>query len=58
MNRRFQFTVVLSSACIAGLLLFGAARGRSAPPDAPYTHLGVYEEVLSASKRSTWKSRT
>jgi carboxyl-terminal processing protease len=47
MNRRFQFTVVVSSACIAGLLLFGAARGRSAAPEAPYTHLGVYEEVLS-----------
>jgi carboxyl-terminal processing protease len=47
MNRRFQFTVVFSSACIAGLLLFGAARGRSAAPEAPYTHLGVYEEVLS-----------
>lgn len=47
MNRRFQFTVVVSSACIAGLLLFGAVRGRSAAPEAPYTHLAVYEEVLS-----------
>lgn len=47
MNRRFQFTVVISSACIVGLLLFGAVRGRSAAPEAPYTHLGVYEEVLS-----------
>lgn len=47
MNRRFQFTVVVSSACIVGLLLFGAVRGRSAAPEAPYTHLGVYEEVLS-----------
>jgi len=47
MNRRFQFTVVVSSACIAGLLLFGAVRGHSAAPEAPYTHLAVYEEVLS-----------
>jgi carboxyl-terminal processing protease len=47
MNRRFQFTVVVSSACIAGLLLFGAVRGRSAAPETPYTHLAVYEEVLS-----------
>jgi carboxyl-terminal processing protease len=47
MNRRFQFTVVISSACIAGLLLFGAVRGRSAAPETPYTHLAVYEEVLS-----------
>src|SRR5690242_5812371 len=47
MNRRFQFAVVGSSACVVALLLFGAVRGRSASPDAPYTHLGVYEEVLS-----------
>src|ERR1700691_4661781 len=47
MNRRFHFTVVISSACIAGLLLFGAVRGHSAAPETPYTHLAVYEEVLS-----------
>jgi carboxyl-terminal processing protease len=29
------------------MLLFGAGYGRSAPPDGPYSHLGVYSEVLS-----------
>ena len=47
MNRRFQVAVVGSSACVVALLLFGAMYGRSASPEAPYTHLGVYEEVLS-----------
>jgi carboxyl-terminal processing protease len=48
MNRRFQVAVVGSSTLVAGLLLFGAEYGRSAgPPDGPYTHLGVYSEVLS-----------
>jgi carboxyl-terminal processing protease len=47
MNRRFQVAVVGSSTLVAGLLLFGAVNGRSAPPDGPYTHLGVYSEVLS-----------
>ncbi|MBV8841680.1 MAG: PDZ domain-containing protein [Bryobacterales bacterium] len=47
MNRRFQVAVVGFSAGIVGLLLFGAEYGRSAPPDGPYTHLGVYSEVLS-----------
>lgn len=51
MNRRFQMTVVATSACIVGLLLFGAARGTSATAsDGPYTHLGVYSEVLSRIK--------
>src|SRR5579864_3510217 len=49
MNRRFQFAVVASSAVIVALLLFGAT-GRSASPDSPYTHLGVYSEVLSRIK--------
>lgn len=47
MNHRFQVAVVASSACIVGLLLFGASYGRSASTDTPYTHLGVYGEVLS-----------
>jgi carboxyl-terminal processing protease len=47
MNRRFQVAVVGFSAVVVGLLLFGAGYGRSAPPDGPYTHLGVYSEVLS-----------
>jgi carboxyl-terminal processing protease len=51
MNRRFQFAVVVSSTCLVGLLLFGAVRGRSAAADSgPYTHLGVYSEVLSRIK--------
>jgi carboxyl-terminal processing protease len=47
MNRRFQVAVVGCSTVVVGLLLFGAGYGRSAPPDGPYTHLGVYSEVLS-----------
>ena len=47
MNRRFQVAIVGFSTLVVGLLLFGAGYGRSAPPDGPYTHLGVYSEVLS-----------
>jgi carboxyl-terminal processing protease len=51
MNRRFQFAVVASSTCLVFLLLFGAVRGRSAAADSgPYSHLGVYSEVLSRIK--------
>lgn len=32
------------------MLLFGAVRGRSASIEGPYTHLGVYSEVLSRIK--------
>jgi carboxyl-terminal processing protease len=49
MNRRLQFVVVAFSSAVVALLLFGAV-GRSAPPDAPYTNLGVYSEVLSRIK--------
>lgn len=49
MNRRFQFAVVGISSVVVALLLFGAV-GRSASPDAPYTNLGVYSEVLSRIK--------
>jgi carboxyl-terminal processing protease len=49
MNRRFQFFIVACSSALVALLLFGAV-GRSASPDAPYTHLGVYSEVLSRIK--------
>lgn len=49
MNRRFQFIVVGCSSAVVALLLFGAI-GRSASPDAPYTDLGVYSEVLSRIK--------
>src|SRR5579863_8143696 len=50
MNRRFQFAVVASSTCLVVLLLFSAVRGRSAATDSPYSHLGVYSEVLSRIK--------
>jgi carboxyl-terminal processing protease len=50
MNRRFQFAVVASSTCLVSLLLFSAVRGRSAATDSPYSHLGVYSEVLSRIK--------
>src|SRR5450755_2074487 len=49
MSRRFQFLVVAFSSAVVALLLFGAV-GRSASPDAPYTNLGVYSEVLSRIK--------
>ncbi len=49
MTRRFQFTVVALSSVIVALLVFGAV-GKSASPDAPYTNLGVYSEVLSRIK--------
>jgi carboxyl-terminal processing protease len=49
MNRRFQYVLVGSSTAIVALLLFGAV-GRSASPDTPYAHLGVYSEVLSRIK--------
>jgi carboxyl-terminal processing protease len=49
MTRRFQFALVGFSAAVVALLLFGAV-GRSASPDAPYTNLGVYSEVLSRIK--------
>src|SRR5437763_8898673 len=47
MNRRFQFAFVAASACLVGVLLFGAFPGTSAAADGPYTQLGVYSEVLS-----------
>ena len=49
MNRRFQFVLVGFSTGIVALLLFGAV-GRSASPETPYAHLGVYSEVLSRIK--------
>jgi carboxyl-terminal processing protease len=49
MSRRFQFAIVALSSVIVAILLFGAV-GRSASPDAPYTNLGVYSEVLSRIK--------
>lgn len=50
MNRRFQFAVVAASTCIVGLLLFGTVKVRSAPPEEPYTQLGVYSDVLTKIK--------
>jgi carboxyl-terminal processing protease len=50
MNRRFQYAVVSTSACLVALLLFGAVRGRSASNDQPYRHLAVFSEVLSKIK--------
>jgi len=50
MNRRFQLAVVATSSCVVALLLLGAVWGRGASADGPYTHLGVYSEVLSRIK--------
>lgn len=52
MNRRFQFAVVASSTCLVFLLLFGAVRGRAGATDnGPYSHFGVYAEVLQRIQR-------
>ncbi|MBL8231979.1 MAG: PDZ domain-containing protein [Bryobacterales bacterium] len=50
MNSRFKFLVVTSSTCLVVLLMIGAVKGRSAPPEDPYKHLAVYTEVLSRIK--------
>lgn len=51
MNRRFHYAVVVSSACIVGVLLFGTVTARSATPEeSPYTQLMVFSEVLTKIK--------
>jgi carboxyl-terminal processing protease len=50
MNKSFQYAIVSTSACVVGLLLFGAVYGRSQSSDQPYRHLGVFTEVLSRIK--------
>lgn len=50
MNKSFQYAIVSTSACVVGLLLFGAVYGRSQSNDQPYKHLGVFTEVLSRIK--------
>lgn len=50
MSRRFQIAVVGFSTCMVILLLAGAVNGHSASADNPYSHLGVYSEVLSRIK--------
>lgn len=50
MNKSFQYAIVSTSACLVGLLLFGAVYGRSQSNDQPYKHLGVFTEVLSRIK--------
>jgi carboxyl-terminal processing protease len=47
MNRRFQLGVVALSTGLVALLLVGAVHGGGATADSPYTHIGVYGEVLS-----------
>jgi carboxyl-terminal processing protease len=47
MNRRFQLGVVGFSTGLVALLLAGALHGGGATADSPYTHIGVYGEVLS-----------
>ncbi len=50
MNSRIKFVVVVSSTCLMLLLLIGSVLGKSASPDDPYKHLGVYTEVLQRIK--------
>ncbi len=49
-NSRLKFFVASASTCLVFLLLFGAMRGKSAPPEDTYKHLAVYTEVLSHIK--------
>jgi carboxyl-terminal processing protease len=51
MNRRLHFAVVGSSTLLVGVLLFGTVAVRSAPPETPYTQLGVFSEVFKQIKR-------
>jgi carboxyl-terminal processing protease len=50
MNTRFKFLIASSSTLVVFLLLLGAIRGKSAPPEDTYRHLAVYTEVLSRIK--------
>lgn len=50
MNSRFKLFVVTSSTFLVVLLMIGAVKGRSAPPEDAYKHLAVYTEVLSRIK--------
>lgn len=50
MNSRFKVLVVTSSTFLVVLLMIGAVKGRSAPPEDAYKHLAVYTEVLSRIK--------
>lgn len=50
MSSRFKLFVVSSSASLVVLLLCGAVIGKSASPDEPFRHLGVFSEVLSRIK--------
>ena len=50
MNTRLKFFVASSSTLVVFLLLLGAIRGKSAPPEDTYRHLAVYTEVLSRIK--------
>lgn len=51
MNRRFQFAVILTSACIVALLMLGTVKVPGASPDDPYTQLRVYSDVLTKIQR-------
>ncbi len=50
MSSRLKYVVVMSSTCLAVMLLVGAVVGRSASPEDAYRHLAVYTEVLSRIK--------
>ena len=47
---KLRYLIVAMSAGLAGLLLFGATKGRSTNSDQPYKHLAVFSEVISRIK--------
>jgi carboxyl-terminal processing protease len=50
MSSRLRYLFMTVSACMVGMLVWGAVAGRGASPDETYRHLAVYTEVLSKIK--------
>ena len=50
MNGRLKYIVILCSAFLAGMLVFGAVATKSTAPEEVYKHLAVFTEVLSRIK--------
>ncbi len=50
MTSRLRFLFLTVSACLVGMLVWGAVVGRGASPDETYRHLAVYTEVLAKIK--------
>jgi carboxyl-terminal processing protease len=50
LNRKLQFTVILFSVLLVGMLLLGASTKKQSSPEETYRHIGVFTEVLSKIK--------